>query len=225
VLLIASKKTLLSWSSGKDSAYALQLLQKDPGMLLGLFTTINQEFERVAMHAVRLDLLKKQAYQIGLPLEIIEIPNPCSKEKYEVIMQGFIERCKFNKVEAIAFGDLYLEDVRSYREQQMQDSGIDCLFPCWGINTTEFSKSIIDLGIKAKISCLDPRFLDDSLAGHEYNKGFLEKLPITVDPCGENGEFHTFVYDSPSFAEPIRIQQGVTLKRDKFVFTDWVQRD
>ena len=215
---------MLSWSSGKDSAYALQLLQKDPDVeLLGLFTTINQEFERVAMHAVRLDLLKRQAQEICLPLEIIEIPNPCSNEEYDTIMQGFIKRCQLNKVEAIAFGDLYLEDVRSYREQQMKDSGIDCLFPCWGINTTEFSKSIIDLGIKAKISCLDPNFLNESLAGHEYNKDFLEKLPKIIDPCGENGEFHTFVYDSPSFEEPIQIKQGETLNRGGFVFTDWMQ--
>jgi uncharacterized protein (TIGR00290 family) len=212
----------LSWSSGKDSAYALHLLLKDPSInLLGLFTTVNQKFERVAMHAVRLRLLKEQAKQIGLPIYIIEIPFPCSNADYERIMSEFITKIQNDNIEAVAFGDLYLEDIRDYRIAQMQDTGIEPIFPCWGIDTTELSKMIIDIGIRAKIACIDPKQLANEFAGHDYNQTLLDTLPEQVDPCGENGEFHTFVYDSPSFTHPINIKQGETVERDGFVFTDW----
>ena len=212
----------MSWSSGKDSAYALHLLLKDPSInLLGLFTTVNQKFERVAMHAVRLRLLKEQAKQIGLPIYIIEIPFPCSNADYERIMSEFITKIQNDNIEAVAFGDLYLEDIRDYRIAQMQDTGIEPIFPCWGIDTTELSKMIIDIGIRAKIACIDPKQLANEFAGHDYNQTLLDTLPEQVDPCGENGEFHTFVYDSPSFTHPINIKQGETVERDGFVFTDW----
>ena len=212
----------MSWSSGKDSAYALHLLLKDPSInLLGLFTTVNQKFERVAMHAVRLRLLKEQAKQIVLPIYIIEIPFPCSNADYERIMSEFITKIQNDNIEAVAFGDLYLEDIRDYRIAQMQDTGIEPIFPCWGIDTTELSKMIIDIGIRAKIACIDPKQLANEFAGHDYNQTLLDTLPEQVDPCGENGEFHTFVYDSPSFTHPINIKQGETVERDGFVFTDW----
>jgi len=200
----------------------LHLLLKDPSInLLGLFTTVNQKFERVAMHAVRLRLLKEQAKQIGLPIYIIEIPFPCSNADYERIMSEFITKIQNDNIEAVAFGDLYLEDIRDYRIAQMQDTGIEPIFPCWGIDTTELSKMIIDIGIRAKIACIDPKQLANEFAGHDYNQTLLDTLPEQVDPCGENGEFHTFVYDSPSFTHPINIKQGETVERDGFVFTDW----
>ena len=213
---------MLSWSSGKDSAYALHLLLKDPSInLLGLFTTVNQKFERVAMHAVRLRLLKEQARQIGLPIHIIEIPFPCSNADYEKIMTGFIAKIQADNIEAVAFGDLYLEDIRNYRIAQMQGTGIEPIFPCWGIDTKELSQSIINIGIKANITCIDPKQISVDFAGRTFNQSLLESLPDTVDSCGENGEFHTFVYDSPDFNNPINITQGETVERDGFVFTDW----
>jgi len=213
---------LLSWSSGKDSAYALHLLLKDPSInLLGLFTTVNQKFERVAMHAVRIRLLKEQAKQIGLPIHVIEIPFPCSNADYEKIMSEFIAKIQADNIEAVAFGDLYLEDIRNYRIAQMDGTDIKPIFPCWGIDTTELSKMIIDIGIRAKIACIDPKQLDNKFAGHDYNQTLLNTLPSQIDACGENGEFHTFVYDSPNFNNPISITQGETIERDGFVFTDW----
>ena len=213
----------MSWSSGKDSAYALHLLQQDPSIdLLGLFTTVNKKFERVAMHAIRIKLLKQQAEQIGLPIHIIEIPYPCSNVEYESIMEFFIDNLKQDRIEAVAFGDLYLEDIRDYRIKQMDGTDIEPIFPCWGIDTQQLAKDIIHIGIKAKIACIDPKQLADEFAGHDYNQTLLDALPEKVDPCGENGEFHTFVYDSPSFTNPINIKQGKTVERDGFIFTDWL---
>jgi diphthamide synthase (EF-2-diphthine--ammonia ligase) len=200
----------------------LHLLLKDPSInLLGLFTTVNQKFERVAMHAVRLRLLKEQARQIRLPIHIIEIPFPCSNADYEKIMAEFIAKIQADNIEAVAFGDLYLEDIRDYRIKQMKGTGIESIFPCWGINTTELSKKIIDIGIKANITCIDPKQIAPNFAGHAFDQSLLGTLPNSADPCGENGEFHTFVYDSPDFKNPINITQGETIERDGFVFTDW----
>ena len=188
---------------------------------MGLFTTVNQKFERVAMHAVRLRLLKVQAKQIGLPIHIIEIPFPCSNADYERIMTEFVTKIQADDIQSVAFGDLYLEDIRDYRISQMQGSGIEPIFPCWGIDTTQLSKMIIDVGIKANITCIDPKQVSIDFAGHAFNQELLNILPKQVDPCGENGEFHTFVYDSPDFNSPINITQGETVERDGFVFTDW----
>ncbi len=213
---------MLSWSSGKDSAFALHLLLKDSSInLSGLFTTVNQEFDRVAMHATRVKLLKQQADACGLPLHIIKIPFPCSNADYERIMSEFIVKIQNDNIEAVAFGDLYLEDIRDYRIKQMDGTGIEPIFPCWGIDTQELSKCIIDIGIKANITCIDPKQISTDFAGHSFNQSLLESLPDSVDPCGENGEFHTFVYDSPDFSSPIDIAQGETVERDGFVFTDW----
>lgn len=173
------------------------------------------------MHAVRLRLLKEQAKQIGLPLYIIEIPFPCSNTDYEKIMAEFITKIQADNIESVAFGDLYLEDIRDYRIKQMKGTGIEPIFPCWGIDTTALSKMIIDIGIKANITCIDPKQLSVDFAGHAFDQALLTTLPKQVDPCGENGEFHTFVYDSPDFNNPIDIVQGETIERDGFVFTDW----
>ena len=200
----------------------MHLLLEDPGInLLGLFTTVNQKFERVAMHAVRMHLLKEQAKQIGLPLYIIEIPYPCSNADYSRIMGEFIDKIKKDKIENMAFGDLYLEDIRDYRIAQMQGTGIEPIFPCWGIVTAKLAKMIIEVGIKAKITCIDPQQISVDFARHGFDQNLLDRLPKQADPCGENGEFHTFVYDSPDFSSPIDITQGETIERDGFVFTDW----
>jgi len=174
------------------------------------------------MHATRMNLLKEQARQIGLPLHVIEIPFPCSNADYEKIMTEFITKIQADNIEAVAFGDLYLEDIRDYRIKQMNGTGIEPIFPCWGINTTELSKRIIDIGIKANITCIDPKQISTDFAGHAFNQDFLNALPDAVDPCGENGEFHTFVYDSPDFDKPIKINKGETVERDGFIFTDWL---
>jgi len=201
----------------------LHLLLKDPSVnLVGLFTTVNKKFDRVAIHATRIKLLKQQANACGLPIHIIEIPSPCSNEEYEQIMLEFITKIKKDNIDAVAFGDLYLEDIRDYRIKQMQGTGIEPIFPCWGIDTKVLADEIIDLGIKANITCINPRQIPNEFAGHTFDKQLLKKLPNDIDRCGENGEFHTFVYDSPDFKNSIEIKKGKTVERDGFVFTDWL---
>ncbi len=201
----------------------MHLLLKDPSIdLIGLFTTVNKEFDRVAMHATRIKLLKQQADACGLPLHIIEIPFPCSNTDYKKIMTEFVVKIQNDNIEAVAFGDLYLEDIRDYRIAQMQGTGIEAIFPCWGIDTKELSQSIIDIGIKANITCIDPKQISPDFAGRVFDQSLLESLPSSVDPCGENGEFHTFVHDSPDFKNPIKIKKGETVERDGFIFTDWL---
>ncbi|MCK5001857.1 MAG: adenine nucleotide alpha hydrolase [Gammaproteobacteria bacterium] len=215
------RKTLMSWSSGKDSAWALYQLQKNPEIdLVGLFCTVNKEFDRVAMHGVRVELLQKQADSIGLPLEIIEIPYPCSNIEYEEIMGDFVEKAKQDKVEHFAFGDLFLEDIRNYREEKLKNSGIKAIFPIWGIPTNELSREMINSGLRTVITCIDPRQTPKEFTGKEFNDSFLDSLPETIDPCGENGEFHSFVFDGPMFKEEINIVVGDIIHRDNFIFAD-----
>ncbi len=182
---------------------------------------MNKKFERVAMHGVRLCLLQAQADSIGLPLHIIEIPYPCSNKQYERIMGDFVVRLQRDKIDAIAFGDLYLQDIRDYRIAQMDGTGIEPIFPCWGIDTKTLAQIIVKIGIKAKIACLDPKQLDIKFAGRDYQPDLLADLPSHIDFCGENGEFHTLVYDSPDFSKPVALKQGETVERDGFVFTDF----
>ncbi len=216
-----AKKTLLSWSSGKDSAWALYILRKQKDFeIVGLVTTINEEFNRVAMHAIREVLLETQADAAGLPLHKIKLPYPCSNEEYEHRMQQFIDSIQQDRIECMAFGDLYLQDIRQYREQQLVGTGIDPVFPLWQIPTGQLSRAMIHGGLKARISCVDPGQLDKSFAGRDYNLSFLADLPEGVDPCGENGEFHSFAYAGPMFAHDIEIRCGVTTQRDGFIFTD-----
>lgn len=219
------RKTLMSWSSGKDSAWALYKLQQEPEIdLVGLFCTVNSEFNRVAMHAVRVELLQQQANSIGLPLEIIEIPYPCSNIAYEEIMALFVEKTKKANIEHFAFGDLFLEDVRNYREEKLKSSGITPIFPIWDIPTERLSREMIDNGLRAVITCVDPKQMPEEFVGKEYNESFLNDIPEGVDPCGENGEFHSFVFDGPMFKEQIEIFVGDIVHRDNFVFADVLQK-
>ena len=212
---------MLAWSSGKDSAWALHVLRQDPEFeVVGLFSTVNEAFNRVAMHAVRLELLMRQAQCAGLPLDVINIPYPCSNNDYEERMSGFIEKAKNEKIECIAFGDLFLEDVRKYREEKLAGTGITPIFPLWGIPTRSLSKEIIHNGLRAVITCLDPKHIPPEFAGLEYSESFLQQIPESVDPCGENGEFHSFAFAGPMFHETITITVGEIVLRDGFVFAD-----
>lgn len=214
-------KVLLSWSSGKDSAWALHKLRQDPAIeVVGLFTTLNQAFDRVAMHGVRRQLLEQQADGVGLPLITLDLPWPCSNEEYGRIMTDFIADVQLRGIRHMAFGDLFLEDVRAYRERQLEGAGITALFPLWGSNTAELARQMMAAGLKARISTLDPAKLDASLGGHEFDDALLAALPAGVDPCGEHGEFHTLAYDGPMFLRPLAIEVGETVARDGFVFTD-----
>ena len=211
----------MSWSSGKDSAWALYKLQNNPEIdLVGLFCTVNKKFDRVAMHGVRVELLQKQADSIGLPLEIIEIPYPCSNIDYEKIMGKFVKKAKQDKIEHFAFGDLFLEDVRNYREEKLKDSGIKAIFPIWGTPTNELSREMINSGLRTVITCINPRQTPKEFIGKEFDDSFLDSLPETIDPCGENGEFHSFVFDGPMFKEQINIVVGDIVQRDDFIFAD-----
>jgi len=215
------RKTLLSWSSGKDSAWALHALRQDPAVeLVGLLTTLNESFARVAMHAVRETLLERQAQAAGLPLWKIPLPYPCSNEAYERIMAGVIQRAQSEGVEAMAFGDLFLEDIRAYRERQLDGTGLEPLFPIWGIPTDELARTMVAAGLRAHITCVDPRQLDRGFAGRVFDADFLADLPAGVDPCGENGEFHSFATDGPMFSKRLEVQTGEVVERDGFVFAD-----
>ena len=215
------RKTLLSWSSGKDSAWALHALRQDPAVeLVGLLTTLNESFARVAMHAVRETLLERQAQAAGLPLWKIPLPYPCSNEAYERIMAGVIQRAQSEGVEAMAFGDLFLEDIRAYRERQLDGTGLEPLFPIWGIPTDELARTMVAAGLRAQITCVDPRQLDRGFAGRVFDADFLADLPAGVDPCGENGEFHSFATDGPMFSKRLEVQTGEVVERDGFVFAD-----
>jgi len=217
------RKTLLSWSSGKDSAWALHILrQRDDIEMVGLVTTFNEAFGRVAMHGVREELVEAQAAAIGLPLWSVPLPWPCSNDEYESRMRGLIERAKVAEVTCFAFGDLFLEDIRAYRERQMAGTGIEPVFPIWGTpdDTSLLARSMIDAGFRATLACIDPRHLDSSFAGREFDASLLADLPNGVDPCGERGEFHTFCHAGPIFDRPIPIQVGERVERDGFWFAD-----
>jgi uncharacterized protein (TIGR00290 family) len=215
------RRTWLSWSSGKDSAWALQHLRRDPEIeVAGLFCTINREFARVAMHAVRVELLKRQAQNAGLPMQLIPIPHPCSDAEYAAIMKRFVLKTKKQGIECFAFGDIFLEDIRLYREKNLAGSGIAPLFPLWGMETKKLSAEMVSGGLRAIITCVDPKRLSADFAGREYEESFLQQLPAAVDPCGENGEFHTFAFDGPMFKKPVKVAIGETICRDGFIFTD-----
>jgi uncharacterized protein (TIGR00290 family) len=215
------KRVLLSWSSGKDSAWALHLLrQRSDVDVAGLLTTINEQFDRVAMHAVRTDLLRRQAENVGLPLRLVRLPFPCGNDVYEERLRAAIGAAQAEGIEGIAFGDLFLADVRQYRERMMEDTGIAPLFPLWGRPTAELAREMTGGGLRAQITCVDPRCLPAALAGREYDSDFLKDLPAGVDPCGENGEFHSFAFDGPMFRCPVKFAIGETVERDGFIFTD-----
>ena len=216
------KRVVLSWSSGKDSAWTLfQLQQSEDIEIVGLLTTINAEFNRVAMHAVREELLDAQAEATGLPLFKVPLPWPCSNAEYErAIRTAFDELRLEHDVTHVAYGDLFLEDVRQYRIDLMKDSKLTPLFPIWGLNTTTLANDMLSSGLSAYLTCVDPKQLPKTFAGHKFDNNFLSQLDNKVDPCGENGEFHTFVYSGPMFKSDVPITVGDTVDRDGFIFTD-----
>jgi len=215
------KQVLLSWSSGKDSAWTLHLLRQRPDIhVAALVTTFNSAANRVAMHAVRRALVDAQAERTGVPLWAVDLPWPCSNVDYEERMRAVCERARAEGITAVAFGDLFLEDIRDYRVRQLQGTGLEPLFPVWQIPTTQLGRDMIAAGLKAKLTCVDPSKLEKSFAGRDYDQQLLEALPPRIDPCGENGEFHTFVYDAPAFSGPISVQMGEVVERDGFVFAD-----
>jgi uncharacterized protein (TIGR00290 family) len=216
-------KILLSWSSGKDSAWALHLLnQQHPGAVAGLLTTVNEAMDRVAMHGVRRSVLEAQARAAGLPLYVVQIPHPCPNEVYEVRMRAAITDARSNGYTHAAFGDLFLEDIRRYREEKLAGSGIEPLFPVWGIPTTELAHQMIDGGLRARLACVDTRHLPAHFAGREFDRSLLGDLPPAVDPCGERGEFHSCVYAGPMFKEPITLEIGATHVVVPYVWCDLV---
>jgi uncharacterized protein (TIGR00290 family) len=214
-------KTLLSWSTGKDSAWALHLLRQNPDIeLAGLLTTTNWAHRRVAMHGVREELLYAQGKAVNLPVWKVELPDACSDEMYEEAMGSVLKWAKSVKVEAVAFGDLFLEDIRAYREKQMEPTGIKPIFPLWGMPTDRLAREMIEGGLQARLTCVDPKKLDRSFAGRAFDKELLESLPAGVDPCGERGEFHTFAWSGPMFDAPVEIKLGEVVERGGFVFAD-----
>jgi uncharacterized protein (TIGR00290 family) len=197
------------------------LLQQNPDIeITALLTTFNAAANRVAMHAVRRELVEAQALRLGLPLWSIDLPWPCPNQVYEGLMAGMLDRAREQGITAVAFGDLFLEDIRQYRERQMEGTGLSPLFPVWQIPTAELAEELLDSGVKAKVTCVDLAKLEASYSGREYDREFLRSLPSKIDPCGENGEFHTFVYEAPFFSRPIKVTLGEIVVRDGFAFAD-----
>jgi uncharacterized protein (TIGR00290 family) len=214
-------KTLVSWSSGKDSAWLVHVLRTMPEIEIGaLLTTINESAQRVAMHAVRTELLQAQADALGLPLWQVPIPSPCSNEEYERATGAAVARAVAEGFTHAAFGDLFLEDVRKYREHRLAGTGLTPIFPLFGADTTALAREMIAGGLGARLTCVNPQILDRSFAGREFDAALLADLPASIDPCGERGEFHSFAYRGPMFRNEIPIENGVVVERDGFVFAD-----
>ena len=215
------KRILLSWSSGKDSAWALHVLRQSCDFeIVGLLTTFNRAANRVAMHAVRRELVEAQADAAGIPLWPVELPWPCSNTEYEAAMRTACVKAVSQDIEAVAFGDLFLQDVRAYREKQMLPAGLQPLFPLWGLPTAQLARQIMAAGLRAKLTCVDPKVLDTAFAGRDFDERLLVELPAGVDPCGERGEFHSFAYAGPMFSCALDVAVGEIVTRDGFVFAD-----
>ena len=215
------QKCLVSWSSGKDSAWMVHVLrQRGDIELAGLLTTVNEQFQRVAMHAVRVELLQAQADAMGLPLHQIPIPSPCPNEVYERALAPAVASAVADGFTLVAFGDLFLEDIRRYREDRLAGTGLTPIFPLFGVDTTALAREMVAGGLRARLTCVDPRVLDQTFAGRDFDASLLDELPASVDPCGERGEFHSFAYDGPMFSRPIAIRSGEVVEREGFVFAD-----
>ena len=218
---VSVRDTWLWWSSGKDSAWSLHVLNSEKRYrVTGLVTTINAAFHRVAMHGVRESILAVQARRSGLPLHLASLPYPCPNGAYEAAFEASVAAARRARVSCMAFGDLFLEDVRDYRLGLLADSGIQALFPLWGQPTAALARSMIAGGLKARVTCVDPQQLPGTFAGRSYDEAFLSDLPGNVDPCGENGEFHTCTIAGPMFDRPIAVTTGEVVERDGFVFSD-----
>jgi len=214
-------KAILSWSSGKDSAMALYRTRASKQFeVVCLLTTLSQPFRRVSMHGVREELLDRQAESLGIPLEKVLIPYPCPNAVYEEKMRNTLSLWKERGVTHVIFGDLFLEDIRRYREANLSQLDLTPVFPVWGTDTVSLAREMLEVGFRAILTCVDPRKLDGKFAGRKFDSSLLEDLPPTVDPCGENGEFHTFVYDGPIFRESIPVEIGQSVLRDGFQFAD-----
>jgi uncharacterized protein (TIGR00290 family) len=215
------KKTLLSWSSGKDSAWALHLLRQDQRVeLIGLFTVMNREYNRVSMHGTRLEMLKRQAETVDLPLQTINLPDPCTNDQCDTIMREFVMKSAASGVKCMAFGDLFLEDVRKYREDQLRGTGIDPVFPLWGTPTGELAEQMLSAGLEAYVSSVDLKKLPARFAGKKWSREVIAELPQNIDPCGENGEIHTIAVGGPMFRSPISVSIGEVVERNGFAYAD-----
>jgi uncharacterized protein (TIGR00290 family) len=217
----SGKKTFLSWSSGKDSAWSLHVLRRDPMMeVVGLFTLLSEQFDRVSTHSTRAELLSRQAAAVGLEHRTIKLPDPCTNEQYDEVMRAFAGRCAREGIECMAFGDLFLEDVRQYREKQFAGTGIEPVFPLWRVPTRELADEMLAAGLEAYIGSVDLKKLPADFAGRLWSRDLLKELPPGVDPCGENGELHTIVVDGPMFNERIRVRLGGIVLRNGFAYAD-----
>jgi uncharacterized protein (TIGR00290 family) len=215
------KKTLLSWSSGKDSAWALHLLLQDPAIeLLGLFTVMNEKFDRVSMHSTRRELLERQAEATGLPLEIINLPDPCTNERYDAIMREFIAEAARRRIGCMAFGDLFLEDIRNYRMNQLRGTGIEPIFPLWGMPARPLVEEMLSAGLEAYVSSVDLKKLPAEVAGQKWTRDLIAQFPPGIDPCGEYGEIHTIVVGGPMFKRTLPVRIGEVVQRDGFAYAD-----
>jgi uncharacterized protein (TIGR00290 family) len=216
-------KALVSWSSGKDSAYALTEIRRSGELeIAGLLTTVTTKYDRVAIHGVRRELLVRQANAAGLPLTQVELPVPCSNADYEAALAAAFARARGDGITHVVFGDLFLDDIRTYREAQLTALGLTCVFPLWGRNTTRLAHDMVDSGLRAKLTCIDPRRIARAFAGRTFDAALLADLPPGVDPCGELGEFHTFATHGTMFSAPIEVSVGEIVDRDGFVFADLV---
>ena len=219
--MTARPRAWMSWSSGKDSAHALaDVLRRGELDVVGLVTTVTATYDRVAMHAVRRALLERQAAALALPLNVVELPTPCTNDEYEARFGETLERARGDGVTHVVFGDLFLADVRAYRERQLAAHGLTPVFPLWQRETGELAREMLATGLRARLTCIDPRHLDRRFAGRVFDDALLADLPASVDPCGERGEFHTFVTHSPVFSAPIEVALGEVVERDGFVFAD-----
>ena len=219
-------KALLAWSSGKDSAWALHVLRaRGEYDVVGLLTTVTETYARVSMHGVRETLLEAQAAAVGMPLRRVSIPSPCSNDEYEAAMRDAMETAKAEGITHVAFGDLFLEDLRAYRKAQLAQVDMTALFPVWEPDTVTLAREMVEAGVRAYLTCVDPRVMPRAFAGRMFDATLLADLPEGIDPCGENGEFHSFAFDGPAFTHPVPVHVGETVERDGFVFTDLLPPD
>ncbi|MCU1222406.1 MAG: ATP-binding protein [Edaphobacter sp.] len=217
------KKILLSWSGGKDSAWALHLLRSGGEFVVGgLVTTVNERFRRVAIHGFREELLERQAEMAGMPLWKVDLPFPCSNADYEERMAALCKQAVKEGFEGMAFGDLFLEEIRAYRVERLAGTGLEPVFPVWGVPTDRLAAQMMAGGLRARLTCVDPRKVAAEFAGREWDEALLRELPVGVDPCGENGEFHSFAWAGPMFSGEIRVEVGERVERDGFAYADLV---